>query len=85
MINWRVRVKNKSFWVAIVPAALILVQSVLACFGVTWDYTSVSQELVAVVNAAFAVLAILGVVVDPTTAGVGDSGQAMGYDEPRKG
>lgn len=85
MINWRVRVKNKSFWVAIVPAALILVQSVLACFGVTWDYTGVSQELVAVVNAAFAVLAILGVVVDPTTDGVSDSGQAMGYDEPRRG
>lgn len=83
MINWKVRIRNKTFWLALVPAALLLVQAVLACFGVTWDYTQVSQELLAVVNALFAVLSILGVVVDPTTAGVGDSERAMGYESPR--
>lgn len=83
MINWKVRAYNKNFWLALIPAALLLVQAVLACFGVTWDYTQVSQELIGVVNALFAVLAIVGVVNDPTTATLSDSAQASSYDRPR--
>ena len=83
MINWKVRARNRAFWAAIVPAALLLVQAVLACFGVTWDYSQVSQELLGVVNALFAVLAILGVVADPTTEGLGDSAQALTYEAPK--
>lgn len=83
MINWKVRIRNKSFWLAVIPATLLLVQAVLACFGVTWDYSQVSEELLGVVNALFAVLAILGVVADPTTEGIGDSEQALTYDEPK--
>lgn len=83
MINWKVRVNNKNFWLAIIPAVLLLVQTVLACFGVTWDYSQVSKELIAVINALFVVLAILGVVNDPTTATLGDSTQALGYVKPR--
>lgn len=83
MINWKVRFKNKAFWLALIPAALLLVQAVLACFGVVWDYSQISQELIGVVNALFAVLAILGVVADPTTQGIGDSAQAMTYDRPK--
>lgn len=83
MINWKVRAKNKNFWIALIPATLLLVQAVLACFGVTWDYSQVSQELLGVVNALFAVLAILGIVTDPTTEGIGDSERALGYDAPK--
>lgn len=83
MINWQVRIRNRNFWLAVIPAALLLVQAVLACFGVTWDYTHVSQELLGVVNALFALLAILGIVADPTTEGMGDSALAMTYSEPR--
>ena len=83
MINWQVRVHNRNFWLAIIPAALLLVQAVLACFGISWDYSQVSQELLGVVNALFAVLAILGIVADPTTEGIGDSERALGYDVPR--
>ena len=82
-INWKVRIKNKAFWLAIIPAALLLAQAVLACFGVSWDYTQVSEQLVGVVNALFVVLAILGVVTDPTTDGVADSKQALSYDVPK--
>ena len=82
-INWKVRIKNKAFWVALIPAALLLAQAVLALFGVTWDYTVVSEQLVGIVNALFVVLAILGVVTDPTTEGVCDSEQAMGYECPK--
>lgn len=34
-INWTVRVKNKAFWVALIPAVLLLVQVVAAVFGFT--------------------------------------------------
>ncbi|HIW15875.1 MAG TPA: phage holin, partial [Firmicutes bacterium] len=42
------------------------------------------DKLLAVVNAVFGVLVILGVVTDPTTSGVSDSAQAMTYETPRK-
>lgn len=83
MINWRVRIKNKVFWVTIIPAVLLLVQAIAAVFGYTLDFTDLKARLIAVVEAAFVVLAALGVVVDPTTAGIQDSRLAMTYDEPK--
>lgn len=83
-INWKVRIKNKNFWLALVPAILLLVQTVLVPFGYKWDFGVLGQQLTAIINAAFAVLSILGVVNDPTTEGVSDSAQAMSYDSPKK-
>lgn len=83
-INWSVRLRNRAFWLAMVPAILLLVQTVGAVFGVSWDFADLNNKLVAVVNAAFVVLAILGIVNDPTTASFNDSTQAMNYTEPRK-
>lgn len=84
-INWKVRAKNKTFWLAIIPADLLLVQQVCAVFGVTLDFGDLQAQLVAIVGTVFAILAILGIVADPTTAGMGDSEQAMGYTEPKEG
>ncbi len=84
MINWTVRLKSKTFWLAIVPAVLLLVQVVAAVFGFTIDLGDLGNKLLDVVNAAFTVLAILGIVADPTTAGVGDSEQALTYDAPKR-
>ena len=84
-INWRVRAKNKTFWLAIIPADLLLVQQVCAVFGVQLDFGELQAQLVAIVGTVFAILAILGIVADPTTAGVGDSEQAMTYTEPKEG
>lgn len=84
MINWKVRLKNKSFWLALIPAVLLLIQAVAALFGFELDLDFLGERLLAVVNALFVVLTILGVVVDPTTQGVGDSERALGYDEPAK-
>lgn len=84
MINWTVRIKNKQFWLALIPAVLLLAQVVAAVFGYTIDLGELGNRLLDVVNALFAVLVILGVVTDPTTDGVGDSERAMGYDRPYK-
>lgn len=83
-INWKVRFKNKSFWLALIPAVLLLVQVVAAVFGYTLDLGDLGNKLLAVVNAVFAVLTILGVVTDPTTAGISDSAQALTYEYPKE-
>jgi phi LC3 family holin len=84
-INWQVRVKNKAFWLAIIPAVLLLVQAIAAVFGYKLDFADLQGKLLAVVEAVFVVLTILGVVVDPTTRRLGDSVRALGYDEPSDG
>lgn len=81
-INWKVRIKNKAFWVAFVPALLLLIQVVAEVFGFHLDLGDLGNKLLDVVNAVFALLTILGVVNDPTTVGVDDSSRAMTYDEP---
>ena len=82
MINWQVRIRNRQFWVSVIPALALVVQAVVAVFGWTLDFTTLIGKLIAVVDAVFALLVILGVVVDPTTAGISDSKRAMGYEEP---
>lgn len=82
MINWKVRLRNKAFWLAFIPAVLLLAQTVAALFGFALNLGDIGDKLLAVVNAVFALLSILGVVVDPTTQGVGDSQRALGYVEP---
>lgn len=83
-INWLVRIKNKAFWIALIPALLLLIQVVAAVFGITIDLGDMGNKLLAVVNAVFAVLTILGVVTDPTTDGITDSKQALEYTEPKR-
>ena len=84
MINWKVRIKNITFWKLAIPAVALVVQTVLALFNITIDPTEIVGKILAVVSAVFAVLGLLGVVVDPTTEGVGDSKRAMSYEEPWK-
>ena len=84
MINWIVRIKNKNFWLTAIPALLLLAQTVAALFGFTLDLGEIGDKLLAVVNALFALLAILGGVNDPTTAGRKDSEQARSYDRPKE-
>ena len=84
MINWRVRFANKQFWVSFIPAILLTVQSVAALFGYELDLGEMGNNILGVVDAVFLVLALLGVVTDPTTEGVGDSQRALTYVTPSK-
>ena len=83
-INWIVRIKNKAFWLAIIPAVLLLIQAVADVIGYQLDFGDISEKLIAVVNAVFVVLSILGIVTDPTTDGISDSARAMTYTTPNK-
>ena len=82
-INWKVRVKNINFWLTAIPALLLLIQVVAAVFGFELDLGELGTKLLAVVNAVFGFLAIIGIVNDPTTATLKDSNMAMTYEEPK--
>lgn len=84
MINWQVRIKNRNFWIALIPAIIVLIQVAASIFGFTLDLGTIGNKLIALVDAIFVVLAILGIVNDPTTDGLSDSTRAMGYTEPHK-
>lgn len=88
-INWTVRFKNPQWWAQI---ALAVILPVLGYYGMTgadittwgavWDtfLRAISNPYVLVLAAVSAYNAI----VDPTTAGIGDSTQALTYDTPKK-
>ena len=83
-INWTVRIKNKAFWVTIIPAVLLLAQQICAMFGVELNIAGVSNQLVSILGTVFGILALIGIVNDPTTSGMSDSKQAMTYEAPKK-
>ena len=83
-INWKVRFKNKAFWVAIIPAMLLLIQAVASVFGYFIDLGELGNKLLYVVETAFGVLVVLGVVTDHTTVGISDSEQALSYTKPKQ-
>ena len=82
-INWIVRLKNKAFWVAIVPAILLLIQQVCGMFGINIEIAGLSDQLLAIIGTVFAILSLIGIVNDPTVATLSDSNQAMTYTEPK--
>ena len=83
MINWKVRIRNRAFWVALIPAVLLLLEYGAAMFGIQLELGQTGDRMVALVNQLFVVLAILGIVNDPTTAGLGDSENALTYQVPK--
>lgn len=83
-INWLVRIKNKVFWVTIIPTVLLLIQVIASIFGYKIDLGDLGNKLLEVVEVVFTLLAILGIVTDQTTAGLSDSKQALTYNKPKK-
>lgn len=82
MINWKVRLKNVNFWLAAIPAVLLVAQSAAALFGFALRMDAVQGKLLDLTNAVFGLLTILGIVNDPTTHGLRDSTRAMEYQNP---
>lgn len=82
-INWNVRLKNPVFWATIIPAVVTFIYCVLGACDIVPALTenAALNIALAIINA----LTTLGVLVDPTTKGVGDSERAMEYTEPWDG
>lgn len=83
MINWHVRIRNRQFWLSLVPALILLIGQVCAMFGLSVDLSEIGQQLVEIITTIFLILSILGIVTDPTTEGVSDSDLALTYEYPK--
>jgi phi LC3 family holin len=75
-INWRVRLRNKTFWLTLVPLLVLLTQQL----GLNW----VPENWESIFGTIMAILTVVGIINDPTTAGVKDSAQALTYYEPKQ-
>ncbi len=81
MINWKIRLKNKSFWLGVIGIIVPTIYQFLALFNLT---PAVQQEeIIHVAGLIMQVLGAYGVVIDPTTAGTADSQAAQRYTKPR--
>ena len=79
-INWKERIKNKVWLGSFFSLVVGFIYSLLALFDV---FPAVTQNLVVqLLNQVLTFLGLIGVIVDPTTAGLEDSDRAMGYEEP---
>lgn len=83
-INWGLRLKNKATLTALIAGVFLLAQQVLAMFGVTWDYTVLLTQVTGAIGTIFTLLALLGIVVDPTTSAASDSKDALARTTPKK-
>ena len=83
-INWSVRLRNKSFWLAVVPALALLFQAFANIFGIKLEFGETIDKILVFINVLFAFLVLIGIVNDPTTVGLGDSTRALGYEEPHE-
>ena len=82
-INFKVRAKNPVFWLTVIPAIITFVYTLLGAFDVV---PAISQDMVVnIITAIISALTTIGVLVDPTTKGVGDSERALEYDAPNDG
>ena len=79
-INWKVRFKNKVWLGSFLSLVIGFIYSLLALVDV---FPAVTQNLVVqLLNQVLTFLGLIGVIVDPTTAGLEDSDRAMGYEDP---
>ena len=82
MINWKVRFKNKTWLISFVVTVLAFIYQILGLFEIT---PAISQnDVVQLITLIINMLSAVGIVIDPTTAGVGDSQRAMTYNSPKK-
>ena len=75
-INWRVRLRTKTFWLTLVPLLVLLTQQL----GLNW----VPENWESIFGTVMSILIVVGIINDPTTAGVKDSAQALTYTEPKE-
>ena len=81
-INWKVRLKNKTWLLSMVAVIIAFVYQVLGLLDIVPTVTE--DTVIGAASALLTLLAGIGVIADPTTAGIGDSEQAMTYTEPKK-
>ena len=80
-MNLILRLKNKTTLTAIVGAVFLFIKQITEAFGI--DLSTQLEQISGLVGAVITLLVTLGVVIDPTTKGVKDSGITKTYTKPR--
>jgi phi LC3 family holin len=84
-LNWTVRAKNPWFWVTlggVILAAMGISPEMFTSWGAVWD--AIKNLVSNPYMLGCVILAVLGVFIDPTTKGMGDSSQALTYKKPKE-
>lgn len=81
-INWKVRLQHKQFWVSLIALLIVLANQIAGIFHV--DITIYNDQVTAITETVLSILALLGIIIDPTTNGVSDSTQALNYNKPKE-
>lgn len=79
-VNWKVRFKNGPFLVGFFSLIISFAYAMLELFDV---FPSLQESTVMdIIMKVLYVLGLMGVITDPTTAGLGDSKRALSYEKP---
>ena len=80
-LNFKIRLKNKAFWVTVIPALFMFLQTLMSALGTSIDLTEAESITTSLIDVVFMGLTVLGVIVDPTTKNISDSERALNYTE----
>ena len=80
-INWKVRMQHKQFWVSLIALLIVLANQIAGIFNV--DITIYSEQVTGISETVLMILALMGIIVDPTTNGASDSMRALRYEKPK--
>ncbi len=81
-INWKVRFQNKTFLAGLISLVVVFIYDLLQLLEIAPAVTQ--SAVMQVAEGVLTILGMVGVIADPTTAGVADSKQAMTYDAPKQ-
>lgn len=81
-INWKVRFQNKTFLAGLISLVVVFIYDLLQLLEIAPAVTQ--SAVMQVVEGILTILGMVGVIADPTTAGLSDSKQAMTYDAPKQ-
>ena len=81
-INWKLRLQNRVVALSAITLALDIIYNILAMCGITPPVSE--HDVLEVVERVIEILAIVGILTDPTTQGLHDSEKAMQYTMPNK-
>ena len=81
-INWKIRFQNKNFLTGLISLVVVFIYDLLQLLEIAPAVTQ--SAVMQVAEGILTILGMLGVIADPTTAGLSDSKQALTYTSPKQ-
>ena len=81
-INWKIRFQNKTFLTGLISLVVVFIYDLLQLLEIAPAVTQ--SAVMQVAEGILTILGMVGVIADPTTAGLTDSRQALTYTSPKQ-